>query len=178
MDANATIFSVTNTTNVTTDAPTPILVTLLAESGGSAELTGRLSMRISTTAAEVGVAISAPLQRFGTAWESQCDTMHHNASCSPDGCPAEVTSLPALEPGGLSVDLAWPEADLGQVITIQCPCGNLSNFLADDVSNFNRTASRRCGGDFSAGAVWDDPMDRSCNFSSATRRLCQVADVS
>ena len=65
MDENATIFSVINTTPVLTGTPTPILITLLANNGGSAALTERLSMRINTTAADADVVISAPLQRFG-----------------------------------------------------------------------------------------------------------------
>ena len=91
-----------------------------------------------------------------------------------DGCVAETTILPPLEEDGLSVELMWPEADLGERVVLQCPCGNLSAFTGETI---NRTASRVCGGTFSAGAEWENPMDIACNFSATTRRLCQVANV-
>ncbi len=93
----------------------------------------------------------------------------------PDGCPSETTILPPLEPNGLEVELNWPETDLGVVITVQCPCGNLS---ALGGAEFNRFATRDCGGSFSAGAMWEEAIIAACNFSIATRRLCQIAEVS
>ena len=86
-----------------------------------------------------------------------------------------MTVLPPLEPNGLEVILEWPEADLGMVITVQCPCGNLSDLGG---AEFNRVATRHCGGSFSSGAMWEEAMIRACNFSIATRRLCQIAEVS
>lgn len=83
--------------------------------------------------------------------------------------------LPPLEPNGLEVVLAWPEADLGVTTTVQCPCGNLS---ALEEVGLNREGTRECGGDFRTGAVWEEPMVAACNFSIATRRLCQIAEVS
>ena len=96
-------------------------------------------------------------------------------SLSPDGCVAEMTTLPPLEEGGLDVVLMWPETDLGVTVSLQCPCGNLSALQGGDT--FNRRATRTCGGSFTEGAQWEEPMQMACNFSSATRRLCQVASV-
>ena len=70
--------------------------------------------------------------------------------------------------------LDWPETDLGVVTTIECPCGNLS---ALGGVAFSRTATRECGGDFSARATWEEPMVEACNFSIATRRLCEIAEM-
>ncbi len=77
---------------------------------------------------------------------------------------------------GLEVIVEWPEADLGENVTVQCPCGNLSA-LSGGNENFVRTASRICGGSFSDGAVWEEAMVLACNFSIATRQLCQIANV-
>ena len=87
---------------------------------------------------------------------------------------AERTVLPPLEEGGLEVVLMWPESDLGETVVLQCPCGNLSALTNNTI---DRNASRTCGGSFSEGAVWESPLDMPCNFSSATRRLCLVANV-
>ena len=84
---------------------------------------------------------------------------------------AETTTL---EEDGLSVELMWPEADLGERVMLQCPCGNLSALTGETI---NRTASRVCGGTFSTGAEWEKPVDIACNFSPTTRRLCQAANV-
>ena len=92
-----------------------------------------------------------------------------------DGCVAEDTILEPLEPGGLSVILEWPESDIGQTISLPCPCGNLSAVSNESI---NKNATRECGGTFTQGAKWDIAMSSPCNFSSVTRRLCQVANVS
>lgn len=92
-----------------------------------------------------------------------------------DGCKEEKTVLPPLEPNELTVVLEWPETDIGVNRMLGCPCGNLSAITG---SNVNRTAQRMCVGSFSTGAVWDTAMVRDCNFTSTTRRLCQVANVS
>ena len=89
-----------------------------------------------------------------------------------DGCSAEVTTIPSQENEGINVSLSWPESDLGQNVTIDCPCGNFS--FGEEVQS---TASRYCGGSFSAGAMWAEPQDELCNFTETTRRLCLVIEV-
>ncbi len=94
-----------------------------------------------------------------------------------DGCAASSTILPALEEDGLEVVVEWREADLGENVVVQCPCGNLSA-LSGGGENFIRTGSRVCGGNFVTGAMWEEAMVAACNFSIATRQLCQIANVS
>ncbi len=66
IDANTIVLSVVNTSAVVLGGDTPILITVLAGNGGSAELTESLSMRVTITAAEVdGLSLAEPLQRFG-----------------------------------------------------------------------------------------------------------------
>ncbi len=89
-----------------------------------------------------------------------------------DGCISETTKIPPQEPGGLNTTLLWPESDIGQIVLIDCPCGNIS-LSGDTQSN----ATRYCGGNFTAGAVWEKPQDERCNFTETARRLCQVIEV-
>ena len=170
LDDNATIFSVTATEMSASDAS--ILITLLATEGGSQELTDELSARVNTTAQETGLEVTQPPIRFGELYS------HINKPADPhhliDGCVAETTVLPPLEEDGLEVVLMWPESDLGETVPLQCPCGNLSALGGGTI---NRTATRTCGGTFSLGAAWEPEMAAACNFSSATRKLCQVANV-
>lgn len=62
---NSTILSITNTSEVSLGSPTLIRVTLLTVNGGSVQLTGNLSMYLNMTAAERGIQIIQPPQRFG-----------------------------------------------------------------------------------------------------------------
>ena len=94
---------------------------------------------------------------------------------STDGCEADESVLEPLETGGLSITLNWPESDIGQLLMLQCPCGNLSAVSGQDISN--TMAQRVCGGNFSHGGEWKPAHLSPCNFSSTTRQLCQVANV-
>ena len=89
-----------------------------------------------------------------------------------DGCSAKVTIIPSQENEQFDITLSWPESDLGQTVITDCPCGNFS--LVEEVQS---TASRYCGGNFSAGAMWAEPQDDGCNFTETTRRLCLVIEV-
>lgn len=91
-----------------------------------------------------------------------------------DGCTAETTLVGLQQQGVLNISLDWPESDLGELVRLQCPCGN----LADIGRAIRRTATRVCGGTFSSGAVWEMSMDQACDLSITTRRLCEVANVS
>ena len=89
-----------------------------------------------------------------------------------DLCPPESTVLPS--PNGdreLDIILLWNEAQIGESLTIDCPC-NLT--LGSTVLR----ATRTCGGNFQTGARWDNPMDSNCDFSVIARRLCRLANVS
>ena len=94
---------------------------------------------------------------------------------SIDGCETDESVLEPLETGGLSITLNWPESDIGQMLMLQCPCGNLSAVSGQDINN--AMAQRVCGGNFSHGGQWKPAHLSPCNFSSTTRQLCQVANV-
>ena len=104
--------------------------------------------------------------------------MMHSAMilCCPDGCVADVTTLPSPNNDStLDVVLEWEEANLGDNVSLPCPCGNLS---ALGEINFDRSGYRRCGGNFTAGAEWEDGMVSDCDFTLTTRQLCSIAEVS
>ena len=78
-----------------------------------------------------------------------------------DGCPDE-------EAAGYS----WPETDLGMVAMVSCICGNI------DTAEISRVAIRECGGSFAEGAAWVEPDISECQFSGASRLLCDASTVS
>ena len=78
-----------------------------------------------------------------------------------DGCPDE-------EAAGYS----WSETDLGMVDMVSCICGNI------DTAEISRVAIRECGGSFAEGAAWVEPDISTCQFSSASRLLCDASIVS
>ena len=57
---------------------------------------------------------------------------------SQDGCTSEPTVF--------SNSLMWPETDLGQTVTISCPCGDLSLGVG------HPSAQRLCNGSFTSRA--------------------------
>ena len=85
-----------------------------------------------------------------------------------DGCSADTTSVPALALPLLDFYLHWPETLVGVVAGVQCPC---------DLAPMLRTATRHCDGDYVIGAMWEKPLDESCNFTNVARRLCQMPEV-
>lgn len=176
MAANTTILSIEQT-GMDSSGDIFLLITLLTPAGGSEELTEQLFSRFNTTAEELGVTVVQPILRFGESLEPHLG-MHGsltiNCVCT-DGCRAERTVVGVSRPGVRDIVLNWPESDLGEVPSLQCPCGDLFNL---DGAAISRTASRECGGTFSTGAVWESSMDNQCDLSPTTRRLCEVASVS
>ena len=80
-----------------------------------------------------------------------------------DGCASEpIADFPQL---------FWPETDLGQVASVECPCGDSSLGMGHPVG------SRMCVGDFSVGARWSSPLTDACDFSNTEQSLCQVSTV-
>ena len=65
VNVNSTVLSVIDTGIVSPGFPTPILITLLASNGGSPDLAANLSSLLSATAAQVGLQLVQPPQRFG-----------------------------------------------------------------------------------------------------------------
>ena len=80
-----------------------------------------------------------------------------------DGCGAEVFH-----------EFEWPETDLGDYTSSECPCSEYLDTLAGK-------ALRYCDGDYTNGARWSQVVDTSACValtSTTTRRLCQAAAVS
>ncbi len=85
-----------------------------------------------------------------------------------DGCPMETTVVYRYEEESLSI--VWPETELGGARMEDCPCTSLTNT--------REMGSRVCGGDFTSGVVWDDPVTTPCSDLSVTSiRLCLAARV-
>ena len=90
-----------------------------------------------------------------------------------DGCEANSTLIPSTSGDPeLAITINWPEVSIGTTAYVDCPCGNLS-LTSEEVR-----ASRYCGGDFTHGAVWDEPHVADCNFSDLARNICRIASVS
>ena len=81
-----------------------------------------------------------------------------------DGCVSEPTIF--------SDSLIWSETDLGQTVSISCPCGDLSLGVG------HPSAQRQCTGSFTSGAQWSTANDSSCNFTNSTQQLCKALEVS
>ena len=64
--------------------------------------------------------------------------------------------------------LEWPETDIGQTVSLSCPCGDLSLGVG------HPSAQRQCSGSFTSGAQWSSASDTACNFTRSTEELCQV----
>ena len=80
-----------------------------------------------------------------------------------DGCEAEDY-----------LGYEWPETDLGDYATSECPCSEYLDTLAG-------RAFRLCGGDYVNGAEWNQEIDTSgcvALTSTITSSLCQAAAVS
>ena len=80
-----------------------------------------------------------------------------------DGCVAELTMF--------SDALEWPETDIGQTVSLSCPCGGLSLGVG------HPSAQRQCTGSFTSGAQWSSPNNGPCNFTSSTEELCHALEV-
>ena len=119
------------------------------------------------------------VQRFGeltflTAGQLVAQLISHSPSLSPllppstDGCPEEeVTFNEEFEEF-----LTWPESEILQLRTIECPCGSLNASV-----HGSRILSRQCAGSYSFGAEWNEVED-GCGFTPNTFQLCNVTTVS
>ena len=88
-----------------------------------------------------------------------------NCPTLQDGCPVETGVCGNVD------NVTWPETEIGQVASVPCPCG-VSDPLIQELRG-----TRRCGGTYDTGAVWEEPQCDSCRFSSTRRTLCQLAEV-
>ena len=83
-----------------------------------------------------------------------------------DGCPEQ----PASACGNVA-PVIWPETEIGNIATVTCPCG------VDDQLIQLLQGTRRCGGTYDSGAVWQNPQCDSCSFSNTRLNLCKLAQV-
>ena len=88
-----------------------------------------------------------------------------------DACISEETVIPSSVDGGLDIILQWPETAIGQTVTLECPCANVSLGIQNN-------ATRYCGGDFDTGGMWSSPEQDACNLTEIARTLCLIVDVS
>ena len=82
-----------------------------------------------------------------------------------DGCPEQMSAC------GNAGNVTWPETEIGQEVSIPCPCG------VDDPLIQKLRGTRRCGGTYDTGAMWEEPQCSICQFSDTRLTLCQLAEV-
>ena len=83
-----------------------------------------------------------------------------------DGCPEE-SMLNCSNAGAVT----WPETEIGEDASVLCPCG-VSDPLIKEL-----TGTRRCGGTYGTGAMWEEPQCGMCQFSGTRLNLCRLAEV-
>jgi hypothetical protein len=85
-----------------------------------------------------------------------------------DGCNFTTTSFDIGS--NITIEIEWPETNLGDTASVPCPCAEFAGSLAG-------RAYRYCSGTFSQGAHWEKFDDSLCEALSSmtTRRLCAAA---
>ena len=85
-----------------------------------------------------------------------------------DGCNYSTT--PFEIGSNITINIEWPETNLGDMASVPCPCAEFAGSLAG-------RAYRYCSGTFSQGADWEAVDDSRCEArqSMTTRRLCAAA---
>ena len=82
---------------------------------------------------------------------------------SIDSCPSGNTSI-------AGENISWNEAQILQLVSLPCPCRNLT-------LQYHTMITRRCGGSYSHGAVWEEVDSSNCGFTNSTLRLCEALNV-
>ena len=87
-----------------------------------------------------------------------------------DGC--NFTTTPFDIGSNVSIEVEWPETNLGDTVNVPCPCAEFAGSLAG-------RAYRFCTGTFSQGAHWEAPDISDCEVldprQKSTRNLCRAA---
>ena len=93
---------------------------------------------------------------------------------STDGCPVTTTMIPPHQSSNFSMNISinWPESNLGENVTVDCPCGNLT------LDSDSLVAHHFCGGNFRTGGRWEKLIDTRCNASDISRKICELSNVS
>ena len=158
---------------------TSALLTVVSGSAGSGALQSQIKQALNnignqfiptfTTAEQLMPRFSvANITRYGknsqeTASLSTSYYLIISTYCAKDGCVSELTMF--------SDALEWPETDIGQTVSLSCPCGDLSLGVG------HPSAQRQCTSataTFTSGARWSNANDAACNFTRSTEELCQV----
>ena len=85
---------------------------------------------------------------------------------NPDGCPKLLNSV-----CGNVGRVTWPETEIGEIASVPCRCG-----IKDPLIQLLK-GTRRCGGTYEGGAMWEEPQCDSCMFTETRRELCALAEV-
>ena len=86
---------------------------------------------------------------------------------NPDGCPKLLSSV-----CGNVGSVTWPETEIGEIASVPCRCG-----IKDPLIQLLK-GTRKCGGTYEGGAMWEERQCDSCNFTETRRELCALAEVS
>ena len=154
-----------------------VIVTLISDNGGSPEVL-QILIDYMTSALQDNLPsislLTASVDRFGKFSITIVETFKIiNFFMVKDGCSSENTLIPSYEGNNLlDFNITWPETNLGHYAVIECPCGGLN------LSSTALIATRKCGGTYEDGAVWETAMVSACNFTDTTRELCDLASVS
>ena len=85
-----------------------------------------------------------------------------------DGC--NFTMTPFEISSNITMEIEWPETNLGNTANVPCPCAEFAGSLAGRAYHY-------CSGTFSQGAHWETFDVSRCEAlnSITTRRLCVAA---
>lgn len=94
-----------------------------------------------------------------------------NSNCAlylflSDPCPVQNIPLVA----GSNITISWRESAIMLQSSQPCPCQNLT-------LRFGSMITRRCGGNYSQGARWEDMDYSSCGLTSRIIQLCEAEQV-
>ena len=76
-----------------------------------------------------------------------------------------------------NITYSWPETEIGSYVPYSCTCRNILQ-LEQNGTDSQNTGSRKCGGSYRVGAIWE-PVNivEDCGLSSITLQLCQTLIV-
>ena len=98
-------------------------------------------------------------------YQCKCEYLASNLMSSlllVSSCTAEETVITLREDERIT--LYWPEAQIGQTVSVNCTCGIVT--IAH--------ASRFCGGDIATGATWKNPDYSACSFTTTVGDICRL----
>ena len=85
---------------------------------------------------------------------------------SQDACPSQ--SVPLIP--GSNITVNWRETEISVLAAEPCPCQSL-------IKKYGTTITRRCGGSYSQGGLWESMDYSRCGLTSRTIELCEALQV-